>query len=63
MKTLAVRLGNLALKHYKLVSQGEDLHLKIGPTLEIHANGPQKRPQHYDHGRGAYAGKINDCKT
>jgi hypothetical protein len=28
------RLGSLALKHHDLVSQGEDLRLKIGPALK-----------------------------
>src|SRR5215831_4175438 len=46
-----LRLGSLALKHNDLMSQSEDLHLKIGPTLKIRAKGSQQREQHREHGR------------
>ena len=44
------RFGSLSLKHNDLVSQGEDLELEIGPTLEIQTKGSQERKQHREHG-------------
>src|SRR5215471_17028009 len=44
------RFGSLSLKHNDLVSQGEDLDLEIGPSLEIQTKGSQERKQHREHG-------------
>jgi hypothetical protein len=46
------------LKDSDLMSQGEDLHLKIGPTLEIRAKGSQEREQYGEHGRGSLRQQV-----
>ena len=51
------------MKHNDLVSQGEDLYLEIGPTLEIHTKGSQERSNIGNMSGEAYADKFNDFNT
>ena len=42
-RRLEFRLGSLSLQHGDLVPSGENLGLKISPTLEIQAEGSQEQ--------------------